>query len=260
MSICLSPSRSDLMFKLNVDQIIGWLQNRFKILLSFFVLCVLIGLGGIFFEKWNKKQEEQIKDSLATFEKSLKSLVKEPEGQSNPFDLAEKEEELVFTDEMKTQAEAYKKAIEEKKKYKISAYFAIDLADFYYRYGEKETAIQLLSSFSSPPSKGTLGQLASFQLATYYMNDDKCDLALDLFEKIISNKSAEGFYKESRLQKAICLENLKSYESALQEYESLAVENPDTYIARQAKDYKRLLILKQKLNKEGSSEKSKVNN
>lgn len=244
------------MFKWDVAQIIAWLQSHFKLLAVAVFLCVLAGLGYIFFNKWNESQEEKAKDSLVLFQKSLKDLEKSLEEEdSNLFDFPQEEEELVLTDEMKTKAGAYKKALEENKKYKISLYFAIDLADFYYRYGETKTAIQLLSQFTSPLAKETLSQLASFQLASYYMNEKKCEPALDLFDKLLSNKSAKGFFKESQLQKGICLEKLNRYREALKEYDSLAVQNPGSYIGRQAKDYKRLLILKQKLNKKTKAER-----
>ena len=230
-----------------------WLQNNFVVLLSSFVLFVFIGLGLIFFNKWNQSQEEKVKDSLVSFQKLLQN--EEPE-EANPFNLSKEKKDLVLTDEMKIQAAAYKKAIEKNKKYKISVYFAIDLADFYYRYGEKETAIELLSYFAAPKAKEALNQLASFQLASYYMNDNKCEQASSLFEKLLSNKSAEGFYNESRLQKAVCFENLGRYQEALKEYDILMIENPDTYMARQAKDYKNILILKQKLNPKNSKPKT----
>ena len=235
------------MLNINTNQIIIFLQNYFKVISAVFLFFVALGLAGLFFQNWNKNQEEKAKDRLLFVQKALQDLVKEPEEKENPFDISE-EKELILTDEMKTRAEAYKQAINENKKYKISVYFAIDLADFYYRYGDKETAFQFLSPFSSPLSKNTLSQLVSFQLASYYMNDEKCDLALGLFEKLLSNKFAEGLFLETRLQKGICLENLNRYKEAIQVYDSLSIENPDTYMGRQAKDYKRLLILKQKLN------------
>lgn len=235
-----------------------WLQSNFAALLSSFAVFVFIGLGLIFFDKWNQNQEEKAKDSLVSFQKLLQNeepKEEEPE-KKNPFNLSEEKKDLILTDEMKIQAAAYKKAIEKNKKYKISVYFAIDLADFYYRYGEKEAAIELLSYFAAPKAKEALNQLASFQLASYYMNEKKCERALSLFEKLLSNKSAEGFYNESRLQKAVCFENLGRYQEALAEYDILMIENPDTYMARQAKDYKNLLILKQKLNPKNSKPKT----
>ena len=235
-----------------------WMQNNFVVLLSSFVVLVFVGLGLISLNKWNQNQAEKVKNTLVSFQKSLQNITEEPEEpeETNPFNLSEEKKDLLLTDEMKTQATAYKKAIEENKKYKISVYFAIDLADFYYRYGEKAIAIELLSHFAAPKAKEALSQLASFQLASYYMNDKKCEPALSLFEKLLSNKSAEGFYNESRLQKAVCLESLGRYQEALKEYDILIIENPDTYIARQAKDYKNLLILKQKLNPKNSKPKT----
>ena len=245
------------MFGLDINQIIVFLQKRMKILLVLFACVVLVFLSFFFLSKWKQNQEFQTKDRLRLFQESLKSLEKEPETKDNLFGIPEEVGDLVFTEEMKVQAKAYKQAILDNQKAQISSYFVIDLAEFYYRYGEKEEAMQLLSHFASPQSKQVLNQMASFQLASYFMNDKNCEKALDLFEKLLLNKSAEGFYNEVRLQKAICLEHLGRSQVALNEYDKMIIENPKTAIARQAKDYKKLLILKQKLNKEKESKKAK---
>ena len=243
------------MFGLNINQIIMFLQKRMKILLVLFACIILVFLSFFFVSKWKQNQEIQVKDRLRWFQESLKNLEKEPETKDNAFGIPEEVGDLVLTEEMKIQAKAYKQAIQDNQQAQISSYFAIDLADFYYRYGEKETAVQLLSHFSLPQSKQTLSQMASFQLASYFMNDKNCDKALDLFEKLLLNKSAEGFYNEARLQKAICLEHLDRSQAALKEYDKIIIENPKTAISRQAKDYKKLLILKQKLNSKKEAKK-----
>ena len=239
------------MFKINMDQVISWIYRNFKVLLAVSILVVVVSLLFITFNILKKDREKTAKNTLISFQKSLNSLIEEPKTKPNAFalPLQEEEKELILTDQMKTQAQAYKQAIENHRKFKITVYFAIDLADFYYRYGQKELAADLLSDFSSPLAKNTLNQLASFQLASYYMNEKECDKSLTIFEELISNQSAKAFHLESRLQKGICLEHLNRYKEALAEYKSLSIENTDSYLSRQAKDYEKLLILKQKMGK-----------
>ena len=239
------------MFKINTDQVISWTYRNFKVLLAISLLFVVAALLFITFNMVKKDREKVAKNTLISFQKSLNSLIKKPKTESKAFalPLKEEEKELVLTDQMKTQAQAYKQAIENHRKFKVTVYFAIDLADFYYRYGQKELAEDLLSDFSSPLAKKTLNQLASFQLAAYYMNEKECDRSLAIFEGLISNQSAKAFHLESRLQKGICLEHLNRYKEALAEYKSLSNESPDSYLSRQAKDYEKLLILKQKMEK-----------
>ena len=240
----------------DTDKIIAWLQSYFVPLVSVLAFFACIALGVLVFDNWTKNQEVKVKNQLGDFQKSLQDTIAQSEkidstDTENPL-LDSKEKELVLTDEMRAKASAYKNAIEENKKYKITSYFAIDLAEFYHSYNEGEKAIELLTAFAKPTNKKTLYQLASFQLANYFMEDKKCEQALILLEQLLANASAKGLSLEASLQKGICLEHLGRYQEALKEYDKLAIENPDTYLARQAKDYKHLLVLKQKLNKKTS--------
>ncbi|MBC6416102.1 MAG: tetratricopeptide repeat protein [Bdellovibrionales bacterium] len=236
------------MFKIYREQVTVWLYRNFKILLGLLILCTVIALSLTVYNKIRRDKEIKAKDNLLSFQKALNDLRGEPKKKTELFNLNSREKDnLIFTDQMKIQAQAYRKAIEEHKNFKITLYFVIDLADFYYRYGQKDLAKELLSGFSFPLEKNTFNQMVSFQLASYYMNEKDCDKSLSLFEKLISNKFAKAFHVESRLQKGICLEHLNRPKEALTEYNRVSIENADSYLGRQAKDYKNLLILKQKL-------------
>ena len=150
---------------------------------------------------------------------------------------------------MEQRAYSYEQAVRKNKKFQSAVAGAIDLADFYYRYGKKDQAKELLSLFASPLKKRSLYHLVVFQLAGYYMNEKNCKEALPLFSQLISNKKAKAFHLESRLQKAVCLEADGNYQLALEEYEQINIENSKDYIGRLANDYKKLLILKEKLKK-----------
>lgn len=243
-----------MIMNITKDSFILWFQKNFKALFAVCIVCLLAGLGAIAFISWENKQNEKTATALYTLQKSLKELVPEPQSKNQMLDrLTKKDKPLVLTDEMLVRAKAYEKSIKENEKFKTTAYFAIDLADFYYQARETKKAKEILSPFAKAEQKDILYHLASVQLAGYYMNDSDCSKALALFEKIISNPSAKPFHFESRLQRGICFEFMKKYKEALQEYKMLSVENPDSYLGRQAKDYERLLSLKQKLKKPNSN-------
>ena len=232
------------------EQLILWIGNNLKVILSVFVMSVLIVASFLTWSWWTKEQEHKVQAVLYGFKMSLKALTKEDDRNSFSF-LAKEEtkEELVMTEDMKQRAVLYESAVTQNQKFQVAVAFAIDLADFYYRYNQKEKAKNLLSLFAFPLKSHSLYHLAVFQLAGYYMNEKSCEQALSLFSQLISNEKASAFHLESRLQRALCLESVNRSKEALEEYEKINIENPKDYIGRLAQDYKKLLILKEKLKK-----------
>ena len=233
------------------EQLILWIGKNLKVILSALAVSVLIVVSFLTWSWWKKEQEYKAQAVLYTFKMSLKALIKEDGGQ-NPFSFLTKEEakkELVMTKNMEQRASLYEQAVKQNQSFQTTVAFAIDLADFYYRYGQKEKAKNLLSLFAFPSKSHSLYHLAVFQLASYYMSEKGCEKALSLFSQLISNEKASAFHLEISLQRALCLESVNRYKEALEEYEKINIENSENYIGRLAQDYKKLLILKEKLKK-----------
>ena len=232
------------------EQITLWIGKNLKVILSAFSVLTLMAIGALTWNWWKKEQEYKAQVSLYTLKMSLKALTKEEDESSFSFLMKEEsDKELVLTKEMEQRALFYEQAVKQNQSFQTAVSFAIDLADFYYRYGQKEKAKKLLSLFSLPLKSHSLYHLAVFQLANYYMDEEDCEKALSLLSQLISNKKASAFHLESRLQRALCLESLNRSKSALEEYERINIENSKNYIGRLAQDYKKLLILKEKLKK-----------
>ena len=230
------------------EQLILWIRENFRILISFFGIVVLIAVGVLTWNWLQKKQEYKARVSLYKAQQSLKALVKDEDKMASLED-KETEKKPVLSKEMEQKALLYEQAIKQSKKFQTAGLFAIDLADFYYRYEKKEKAKDILSLFALPLKSHSVYHLAVFQLANYYMDDKSCEKALSLFSRLSSNEKASAFHSEIGLQKALCLESMNRYKEALEEYEKLEIENSENYIGQLAKDYKRLLILKEKLKK-----------
>ena len=231
------------------DEIVFWIQKNLKVILGFFLVLTLSAVAFLTWHWWSYNQEYKAQVSLYKLQKALKLVAKEDDSKK-PFNFlqgGEPEKELIFTEEIQKKTKDYEETVKQHQNFQTSVMFAIDLADFYYRYGQKEKAIELLSLFADSSKKHTLYHLAVFQLASYYMNENKCEKALPLYSDLFANKEAVAFHLESRLQKAICLEAMGRYKSALEEYEKINLEKSEEYIGKLAQDYKRMLILKKKL-------------
>ena len=225
--------------KINPEPMVLWIKQNFKKILwisSFSALAALVFIG---WSQWEKDQERQIQDSLYELQKSLKELVEKSGGKTK--------ENLVFSQEMKEKARFYEEAIKQNQKSRVAIAFSVDLADFYYQRGEKDKAKELLALFAFPDESSSGYHLASFQLASYYMDEKECEKALAILSHLNRNPKALYLHLESELQQAICLEHLNRYNQALHKYEAVINKDPQGYTGRLAQDYKKLLVLSRNL-------------
>ena len=164
---------------LNLKSLEKFIIKWFKTLIVLLGLLVLI-IGAIFAGKLFEEQKKQKAVAvLYQKQKALKSLIKEEPSRQNPLSFLQKPD-LKWTQEMDLPATEYEQAITSYQSVEMSTYFAMDLADLYYRYGKTEKAEKLLSLFSAPSHKklfffpssslSSLSQLAIFQRLNYLMN------------------------------------------------------------------------------------------
>ena len=81
------------------------------------------------------------------------------------------------------------------------------------------------------------------------MDGGECEKALPLLQALGSNSKALVFHLEAGLREGLCLEDLNRLEEAKDSYEKISLQDPEGYTGRLAKDYKKLLILSEKLDK-----------
>lgn len=219
-------------------QLVFWIGRNLQPILFFCGILILIGFGFIGWNEWNKKEEQKNRDVLYEKQKALKQLVNKMESS---------QKDLMSAPGVKEKAGEYEQAIRQKPKRMSSAVSAIDLADFYYKYGEVKKAKDLLVLFARPEKSSNIYHLVTFQLARYHMDARECKEALTLLEELSLNPKAGYFHLESNLQQALCLENMGRYELALQKYDSVLNKDPEGYTGHLAQDYKKLLIIKRNI-------------
>ena len=138
---------------MKTEKLAFWIGLHFKKILFCFGIFILIGFGLIGWNEWNKREERKNQDFLYQKQKALYRLVdKTDSSQEQPFfkGLEKPQKQRILTPEMKEKATQYEQAIRQKPKRISSAASAIDLADFYYKYGEKTKAKDLLVLFAWP--------------------------------------------------------------------------------------------------------------
>ncbi len=239
--------------RLRPDQISAKIKGNLKGILLFCSISTVLILAFIAYDQREESLEKKAQAVLYEFKESLTLLEEKLENKNSAqktldSDSATPDENI--QQKLRDQAQAYEEALRQKQRHKISVAFAIDLADFYNRQGDSHKAIKLLLLFALPKKSSSLYQMASFQLASYYMDRGECAKALPLLSALTLNKKAQPLHLESRLQEALCLENMNRYDEALARYTDLAQEDPEGYMGRKAQDYKNLLLLNRRLKEE----------
>ena len=240
-----------------------WLKNNFYILLSFLALAVLIGLAEIGRRELTHKKESRIQGQLYEQKRAFKLLKAKAEAKEKTEETKKGKAAVPppstnilgeppppafkWTEALREQASLYEKVIRTHHKNKISLPFAIDLADIYHQSGEIEKAKELLMLFAFPDRASSLYHLASFQLSAYYADAKECEKALPLLIALGSNLKASAFHLDAGVREGLCLEDLNRPQEAKDRYEKLSLQDPNGYVGRLAKDYKKILILSEKL-------------
>ena len=217
------------------EKVLSWILGNLRL------LGVLLGLSLVFpsYYYFLKYQERESQKSLYLKQRAFYGDIEKADG-------ADKKPPFSLTDKMKQSLKDYEEELLKNKKKKASLFFAIDLAHFYKEQKEEKQAIELLESFQDHHQSLNLSHLLQFFLSGLYMDDKQYEKAEKTLQSLINNKKASFLHLESRLRRGICLEELGNLEEARREYNLILKEGPESFTAKLAQDYLRLLILSKK--------------
>ena len=230
-----------------------WTAANFRGILFFFGLLFFAGLIGVGWTEWREKRESRAYSALYTAQSALQKAGGKASGkgyrgrgreQMLSQILGKGQKAPVYSEEMAKRAAAYGKLLKSLKSSRAAAAFAIDLADFYRFHKKTAAARETISPFALPEKSSALYHLASFQLASYYMEEKNCGKALSLLEALAGNKKAAPFHREAYLQIGLCREGQNQDEEAAASYRKALAGGKEDGAALLAKEYLRLLKLK----------------
>ena len=244
---------------INKEKISSFFERNLKICFQLFGLALFLGAGAAVFFHFQSKKEREINEILYEHQSQLEQAGKKANGENyNSNDLTSsflfQKKETVYSDEMKQAASRFEQSLRQHRKAKISVYFVMDLADFYFKSGQREKARSLLELFSERKYFSTVYQLLRLQLASFYMEDKFCEKALEVLKGAVREKRPGVFDTEVYFKRGFCYEELNQKENAKQSYQKVIDREPESPEAVRAKDY----ILTMRL-KEGFKEKANSN-
>lgn len=251
---------------IDIEKLSQFLKERLKLVFWLAGALILAGAGaaGLFHLKNQKGKEagEILYGYKLELEKAGKIANGENYNSKEPSHLFLPKEDIKYSDEMKTAAKHFEQALRAHKNHKISLYFAIELADFYFKSGQKNKARSLMELFLTPKTKKnlfTVYQLARLQLASFYMEDKLCEKTLLLLEGTVHDLKPGAFDTEIYLKQGICYEETNQANKAILAYQQIIDKDPESLASKRAKDYLLTLRLKESLqtNKEKENKANK---
>lgn len=217
------------------------IENNLKTIAIAFV-ALIIGGGAMAFVSHNSKtQEKAAQESYFLVEKKFYELKAKQETPPNP---AAKPEPVDFS-----QVKAdFQKVIAAHPKSIAAQMSALNIASILSEEGKTAEALTTLKSVESK-SAGLVSFLVQQQIGLLLADQDKCQEAVDVWQKVISNKTAAFLHSELQLQQALCYSKLNDTAKAEALLTNLANQtaNPemgDSTTAKEAEKYLRLLQFK----------------
>ncbi len=245
------PSHLTLTQKIEI-----WLESYFKYILLVVVLSIS-AFGGIklwsyFNEKKNQQAIEELyiaKKKLIAAEKNAKGTIlsQSTNSEQNIFTPGQKAPK--YTAEMKAQVDHYLTLINRWKTQPGGVVSAIEMAYFLSTYNQNKIAGNLLKSVRKTfKKKTTLGFLLAFQTGVHLMNAENYTEALEHFEWIKLNTSAEWIMPNVLLKIALIYEHLKQTDKALKTYKQIIKNFSNTQVSKRAEQYMNILSVQNNLN------------
>ena len=130
--------------------------------------------------------------------------------------------------------------IEEFPKSKASIQAALLMSDIYLDKKDSAKALETLEKSFSKFNGRLLDSLLGLKLSGLYEQNNQCDKALPVLEKVYNSK-VEELRPEALLRQALCEEVLGQADKAKQTYQKLATEHSDTNQGQQAQKYLKIM-------------------
>ncbi len=143
----------------------------------------------------------------------------------------------------------FEQLVAESPKSKAAEMAALNVAQIYLSYGQKDKALAVLQKVNTTARTNDFsGALVVESRASLMADNGDCKGAIGLWDKIIADKSSQWLRDESKLRMGLCFESQNEMARAEQIYKEVAakdIKQPDRETSRDAERYLRLLKLKQ---------------
>lgn len=217
------------------------IENNLKTIAIVFVAFIVGGAAVAFISNSTKTKEKAAQENYYLVEKSFYELKAKKDAPPNP---AAKAEPVDFS----KSKQDFEKIITTYPKSIAAQMSALNLASILIEEGKSADALNVLKNVESK-SSSLVSYLVQQQIGLLLADQDKCQDAIDTWEKVIKSSEASFLHAELQLQQALCYSKLNNTQKAEAILTNLSNQsaNPemgDATTSKEAEKYLRLLQFK----------------
>ena len=221
------------------------IEKQWKLIAGLFVLFVVCGVSFAFIsnQKTNKEQLAQSNYFMAEknyFEIKSKSAAKAEADKKEKAQAAPADYSAVKKD--------FEKVIADYPGSKAAQMSAVYLSDILVGENNKSLALSTLQKVETTDT-GLINTLVQQQIGLLLADQDKCNEALAIWQKIIDRKQAQFIHNNTRIQQALCYKKLNDEKKAEEILTNLANQKQEGGLeasssSKEAEKYLRLIQFK----------------
>lgn len=240
------------------DRVARVLSKNSKPIFAIVTLAVIAGFIAIGVNTYNEHKESEAQSSIYQVAAQLEERQQKVEeqrlasqGEKKTVEASAAENKasapVDFEKEYAPIVSEFQKVIDQHQGTRAAAVASLDLATFLVSHERLDEAIDVLQNASKNTAQDELlAVLTKAQLASVLSKKDQLDEAITQLKSLLDNKQAEFIHPQVTLQLGVIYEQKQEYDLARDMYRRASNEYADTQAGQTAKNYLRLLNLKNK--------------
>lgn len=225
----------------------SFIEKQWKAIAFVFLAAVVAGSGFSFVTYQKVKKEQNAQESYFLTEKKFLDLKNK---KNNPED-ATKDMKDLKKDEPADYASVkidFEKVITNYPQSKAAQMASLYLADIFVAEKNRDQALATLQKVSNGDT-GLISTLVQQQIGQILADKDKCQEAIQIWQKIINSKESDFIHNEVKIQQALCYQKLNDLKKAEEILTNLANQKSENGLeasatSKEAEKYLRLIQFK----------------
>jgi hypothetical protein len=226
--------------------LISIVEKQWKLIAAVFVLFVVVGSFLGFSSSMTAKKEKVAQESYFLTEKKFLEAKNKKNKPQDKTDAAD--DKKAAPADYETLKKDFDKVITDFPHSKAAQMSAVYISDILISENNKSLALATLQKVESTDS-GLVNTLLQQQIGLLLADQDKCNEALAVWQKILDRKQASFLHNETKIQQALCYKKLNNNKKAEEILTNLANQKSEknlesTAASKEAEKYLRLIQFK----------------
>ncbi len=250
-------------------KLIDFLTNQWQSLAMIVILAIVVSGGFVSYQYFERSKEKSAQEQLFVLQNKLNDKTKQIDQAYQDAVAAQQKQVASETKSKKKAAKiqppmppvktpetlaqnfgdilpqftAFIRSHEGRKAAYMAAIRAASLAADYKDFKQAENILQLV--INEPKHKDLFWGLLNGQYSGVLIQENKCEQAIPILEKIADNPAHAFFQAHALLRLGACYIQIKNYDKAEDAFVRIQTDFPQSEAAYEARDLKRLILIRQ---------------